>query len=36
MFRSGDLAVDLVRRVVTLAARRSSSPPKEYDLLRCW
>ena len=34
VFRIGDLAVDLVRRIVTSAARRSSCRRKEYDILR--
>ncbi len=34
IFRSGDLAVDLVRRVVTLGAKEIKLSAKEYDLLR--
>ncbi|HTZ80853.1 MAG TPA: response regulator [Stellaceae bacterium] len=34
VFRSGDLAVDLVRRVVTLAGKDVKLSAKEYDLLR--
>ncbi len=34
IFRSGDLAVDLVRRVVTLAGKEIKLSAKEYDLLR--
>jgi len=34
VFRSGDLAVDLVRRVVTLAGKEVKLSAKEYDLLR--
>jgi two-component system, OmpR family, KDP operon response regulator KdpE len=34
IFRSGDLAVDLVRRVVKVGERDVKLSPKEYDLLR--
>ncbi len=34
VFRCGDLAVDLVRRNVTLAGRDVKLTPREYDLLR--
>jgi two-component system, OmpR family, KDP operon response regulator KdpE len=34
MFRTGDLTVDLVRRVVRLGEREVKLSPKEYDLLR--
>jgi two-component system, OmpR family, KDP operon response regulator KdpE len=34
VFRSGDLVVDLVRRVVTLDGAEVKLSPKEYDLLR--
>jgi len=34
LFKSGDLTVDLVRRVVTLADREVKLTPREYDLLR--
>ena len=34
IFRLGDLAVDLVRRVVKVADREVKLSPKEYDLLR--
>src|SRR5579862_8339863 len=34
VFRCGDLAVDLVRRVVTRAAAEVKLTPREYDLLR--
>ena len=34
VFRSGDLAVDLVRRVVKVGDRDVRLSPKEYDLLR--
>jgi two-component system, OmpR family, KDP operon response regulator KdpE len=34
IFRSGDLAVDLVRRVVTVGAKEVKLSAKEYDLLR--
>jgi two-component system KDP operon response regulator KdpE len=34
VFRSGDLAVDLVRRVVKVGERDVKLSPKEYDLLR--
>lgn len=34
MFRSGELTVDLVRRVVTLGGTEVKLSPKEYDLLR--
>ncbi len=34
VFRSGDLTVDLVRRVVTLAGKEIKLSAKEYDLLR--
>ncbi|AWK87717.1 response regulator [Azospirillum thermophilum] len=34
VFRSGDLSVDLVRRLVTLAGEEVKLSPREYDLLR--
>lgn len=34
IFRSGDLSVDLVRRIVKLGEREIKLSPKEYDLLR--
>jgi two-component system, OmpR family, KDP operon response regulator KdpE len=34
VFRSGDLSVDLIRRVVRVAERDVRLSPKEYDLLR--
>ncbi len=34
LFRSGDLAVDLVRRIVTVAGVEVKLSPREYDLLR--
>lgn len=34
VFRSGDLTVDLVRRVVTAAGQEVKLSPREYDLLR--
>jgi two-component system KDP operon response regulator KdpE len=34
LFRSGDLAVDLVRRIVTVAGNEVKLTPREYDLLR--
>ena len=34
IFRVGDLSVDLVRRIVKVAAREVRLSPKEYDLLR--
>lgn len=34
LFRSGDLGVDLVRRMVTLSGAEVKLSPKEYDLLR--
>jgi len=34
VFRSGDLAVDLVRRVVTVRGAEVKLTPREYDLLR--
>jgi len=34
VFRSGDLAVDLVRRVVTVRGTEVKLTPREYDLLR--
>ncbi|SFP26149.1 two-component system, OmpR family, KDP operon response regulator KdpE [Bradyrhizobium sp. Ghvi] len=34
VFRSGDLSVDLVRRIVKLGEREIKLSPKEYDLLR--
>ncbi|MET4070166.1 two-component system KDP operon response regulator KdpE [Bradyrhizobium sp. S3.2.6] len=34
IFRSGDLSVDLVRRIVRLGERDVKLSPKEYDLLR--
>jgi two-component system KDP operon response regulator KdpE len=33
VFRSGDLAVDLVRRIVTVADRPVQLTPREYDIL---
>jgi two-component system KDP operon response regulator KdpE len=35
VFRSGDLAVDLVRRIVTVRGEPVKLSPKEYDILRC-
>jgi two-component system, OmpR family, KDP operon response regulator KdpE len=34
IFRSGDLAVDLVRRVVTVRGSEAKLTPREYELLR--
>jgi two-component system, OmpR family, KDP operon response regulator KdpE len=34
VFKNGELAVDLVRRVVTLAGNEVKLTPREYDLLR--
>lgn len=34
LFKSGDLAVDLVRRIVTVAGAEVKLTPREYDLLR--
>jgi two-component system, OmpR family, KDP operon response regulator KdpE len=34
LFRSGDLAVDLVRRIVTVRGAEVKLAPREYDLLR--
>jgi two-component system KDP operon response regulator KdpE len=34
MFRSGDLSVDVVRRVVTVGGQEVKLSPREYDLLR--
>lgn len=34
VFRSGDLAVDLVRRVVTVRGAEVKLTPREYDLMR--
>jgi two-component system, OmpR family, KDP operon response regulator KdpE len=34
IFRSGDLSVDLVRRVVTVRGREVKFSPREYDVLR--
>ena len=34
LFRSGDLSVDLVRRIVKVGEREVKLSPKEYDLLR--
>jgi two-component system KDP operon response regulator KdpE len=34
VFRSGDLGVDLVRRVVTVRGQEVKLTPREYDLLR--
>jgi two-component system KDP operon response regulator KdpE len=34
VFRSGDLSVDLVRRIVKVGDRDVRLSPKEYDLLR--
>ncbi|MDN4999737.1 response regulator [Bradyrhizobium sp. GCM10027634] len=34
VFRTGDLSVDLVRRIVKLGEREVKLSPKEYDLLR--
>lgn len=34
IFRSGDLAVDLVRRIVTVRGAEVKLSPREYDLLR--
>ncbi len=34
VFRSGDLSVDLVRRIVTVRGREVKFSPREYDVLR--
>ena len=34
LFRSGDLTVDLVRRIVTVRGKEVKLTPREYDLLR--
>ena len=34
IFRTGDLSVDLVRRIVKVGERETKLSPKEYDLLR--
>lgn len=34
IFRSGDLSVDLVRRIVTVGGREVKLSPREYELLR--
>jgi two-component system KDP operon response regulator KdpE len=34
LFKSGDLAVDLVRRIVTVRGEEVKLTPREYDLLR--
>ena len=34
LFRSGDLSVDLVRRIVTVRGNEVKLTPREYDLLR--
>src|ERR1051325_11409317 len=34
VFRSGDLSVDLVRRIVTVHGQEVKLTPREYDLLR--
>jgi two-component system KDP operon response regulator KdpE len=34
VFRSGDLSVDLVRRIVTVRGQEVKLTPREYDLLR--
>ena len=34
VFRSGDLTVDLVRRIVTVRGEEVKLSPREYDLLR--
>ncbi|HUZ62878.1 MAG TPA: response regulator transcription factor [Acetobacteraceae bacterium] len=34
IFRSGDLAIDLVRRIVTVRGQEVKLTPREYDLLR--
>ena len=34
VFRTGDLSVDLVRRIVKVAGKETKLSPKEYDLLR--
>ena len=34
IFRTGDLSVDLVRRIVKVASKEIKLSPKEYDLLR--
>jgi two-component system KDP operon response regulator KdpE len=34
IFRSGDLSVDLVRRIVTVGGTKVKLSPREYDLLR--
>lgn len=33
LFKSGDLAVDLVRRIVTVKGEEVKLTPREYDLL---
>lgn len=35
LFRSGELSVDLVRRLVKVGEREVKLAPKEYDVLRC-
>ncbi len=34
LFRSGDLTIDLVRRIVTVRGQEVKLTPREYDLLR--
>src|SRR4029077_1490941 len=34
IFRTGDLTVDLVRRIVTVRSKEVKFSPREYDLLR--
>lgn len=34
LFQSGDLSVDLVRRIVTVGGREVKLSPKEYDILQ--
>jgi len=34
LFRSGDLTVDLVRRIVTVRGQEVKLSPREYDILR--
>ena len=34
LFQSGDLSVDLVRRIVRLRGEEASLTPREYDMLR--
>ncbi len=34
IFRSGDLTVDLVRRIVTVRGQEVKFSPREYDVLR--